>query len=447
MGKIVVIDSMCGRGKTQWALQNINAHPNEAVIYASPLLSELGRVIQGTCNGIIQPDYHGGHSKFYDFNRLIEDGESIAVSHSTFTKSTNETANNIHQGKYTLYLDETMDVLVPYQDVADKKLKRGDIDALKDAFIEVDEAGCVSWKSKSYVNDGFEYGEIERLAKLGCLLFLGDTLFVWEFPISVFNAFEQVYVMSYMFDGSILKAYLDYHGLEYTKMQVERSGAEYSLVPYTHDDADVQTFQTLISRYTPPAKAKRYTSTNLSSTWYKNNIKGRSCASATTLRTSTINNYLRNVCKAKAKQIMWCCPKDYKSKIEEDGWKFTRRLTKEERDLPKVEQEKLKQQISCFVSSNARGTNEYADRDVLVYACNLYPNPYIQKFFAEHGVHLDADAFALSALIQWVWRSAIRKIEPQPIQLYIVSRRVSDLFEQWLNGQTILPERSEPYAG
>lgn len=36
MGKIVVIDSMCGRGKTQWALQNINAHPNEAVIYASP---------------------------------------------------------------------------------------------------------------------------------------------------------------------------------------------------------------------------------------------------------------------------------------------------------------------------------------------------------------------------------------------------------------------------
>ena len=159
--------------------------------------------------------------------RSIEDGESIAVSHSTFTKSTNNTANNIHQGRYTLYLDETMDVLVPYQDIADKKLKKGDIDALRDAFIEVDEAGCVSWKSKSYVNDGFEYGEIERLAKLGCLLFLGDTLFVWEFPISVFNAFEQVYVMSYMFDGSILKAYLDYHGLEYTKMQVKRSGAEY----------------------------------------------------------------------------------------------------------------------------------------------------------------------------------------------------------------------------
>lgn len=71
-----------------------------------------------------------------------------------------------------------MDVLVPYQDIAEKKLGKGDIDALRDAFIEVDEAGCVSWKSKSYVNDGFEYGEIERLAKLGCLLFLGDTLFV-----------------------------------------------------------------------------------------------------------------------------------------------------------------------------------------------------------------------------------------------------------------------------
>ena len=140
---------------------------------------------------------------------------------------------------------------------------------------------------------------------------------------------------------------------------------------------------------------------------------------------------------------MWCSPKDYRAKIEEDGWRYTRRLTKEERALPKKGLEKLKQEISCFVSSNARGTNTYSDRNVLVYACNIYPNPYITNFFIDNGVHFDEDAYALSALIQWVWRSAIRKPEPQPIQLYIVSRRINGLFERWLDGQSVLQNVTE----
>lgn len=443
MGKIIVIDSMCGRGKTQFAAQHINDHPDEAVVYSSPLLKELDRIINGTDIGLVQPDYHGGNSKFFDFNRLLENGENIAVTHSTFTKSTNDTANFIKQGNYTLYLDETMDVLVPYQDVAEKKLKNGDIKALKDAFIDVDESGYVSWKGKSYIDEGFEYGEVERLAKLGCLLFLGDTLFVWEFPISVFNAFSQIYIMTYMFEGSVLKSYLEYHGLEYEKQQVTKVDGRYQLVPYVKDDADVEKYKALISLYTPPKNAKRYTSANLSSNWYRNNIKGRNCPASIALRTSTINNYLRNVCKAKAGQIMWSCPKDYRAKIEEDGWRYTRRLTKEEHALPKKELEKLKQEISCFVSSNARGTNAYSDRNVLVYACNIYPNPYIKNFFIDNGVHFDEDAYALSALIQWVWRSAIRKPEPQPIQLYIVSRRINGLFERWLDGQSVLQNVTE----
>jgi hypothetical protein len=41
------------------------------------------------------------------------------------------------------------------------------------------------------------------------------------------------------------------------------------------------------------------------------------------------------------------------------------------------------------------------------------------------------DAYALTELIQWVWRSRIRKGEP--ITLYLPSPRMRRLFEEWLN--------------
>jgi hypothetical protein len=53
------------------------------------------------------------------------------------------------------------------------------------------------------------------------------------------------------------------------------------------------------------------------------------------------------------------------------------------------------------------------------------------KFFAVRGISLDDDQFALSEMVQFVWRSAIR--DNQPIDLYIPSKRMRDLFINWMN--------------
>lgn len=42
------------------------------------------------------------------------------------------------------------------------------------------------------------------------------------------------------------------------------------------------------------------------------------------------------------------------------------------------------------------------------------------------------DDYALSEMIQWVWRSAIR--DGKEIWVYIPSRRMRELFQNWLNG-------------
>ena len=47
------------------------------------------------------------------------------------------------------------------------------------------------------------------------------------------------------------------------------------------------------------------------------------------------------------------------------------------------------------------------------------------------GVEVREDMYALSEMIQWVWRSAIR--DGKDIWIYIPSRRMRELFQNWLD--------------
>jgi len=57
--------------------------------------------------------------------------------------------------------------------------------------------------------------------------------------------------------------------------------------------------------------------------------------------------------------------------------------------------------------------------------------PYIVQFFKDRGVEVDNDSFALSEMIQWVWRSGIR--DHKPINIYIPSSRMRNLLKDWLS--------------
>jgi hypothetical protein len=85
----------------------------------------------------------------------------------------------------------------------------------------------------------------------------------------------------------------------------------------------------------------------------------------------------------------------------------------------------------CFLAVNARATNLYGDRTALAYMANLHIPPNIKRFFQSTiGEAPSDDQFATHALVQWVFRSAIRN--NQPIIIYIPSRRMRHLLLKWL---------------
>ena len=83
-----------------------------------------------------------------------------------------------------------------------------------------------------------------------------------------------------------------------------------------------------------------------------------------------------------------------------------------------------------FVIFNDRATNAYRERNVLVYAVNLYMNVGQKLFYRSRGIEVSDDSYALSIMVQWVWRSAVR--DGKEIWIYVPSRRMRELLIDWI---------------
>ena len=66
----------------------------------------------------------------------------------------------------------------------------------------------------------------------------------------------------------------------------------------------------------------------------------------------------------------------------------------------------------------------------MAYLINRFPNAVQVNFFAKKGVKLDRNKFALSEMLQWIWRSAIR--DGHEVWLYLPSKRMRELLFGWM---------------
>ena len=53
-----------------------------------------------------------------------------------------------------------------------------------------------------------------------------------------------------------------------------------------------------------------------------------------------------------------------------------------------------------------------------------------KKFYQKHGIEVDEDIYALSIMVQWIWRSAIR--DGNKVNLYIPSKRMRTILIKWI---------------
>lgn len=407
-------------------INKVNADMENNYIYVTPYLPEVERFIEKTGHRFKQP-FNIGDGKLDYLHRQLAAGENIATTHALFLMAAAETIQLIHEGGYTLILDEALDVFKEYNDVVkaldDKTVNQGDVRWLRqEGYITVSpDDYSVHWSGSTI--DGFHYSEIERLAKNGNLRCIDDVLY-WEYPTEVFKAFQDIYILTYLFQSTMLSAYMDIYDLSYSKMSAERAeDGNYRLCQYSDSVEKRRALAPLINIYDGELNRLGYRRNSFS----VNNLKGQNAEQVKVIK-NAMRSYKRQV-GATTDSVMWTTTKkdDFYRKLEKvKGFKYTRQLSADEQRLPEEDKRKLQ----CFVACTARATNDFSDRTTLLYLINRFPNPEIGKYFSRRGSPIDENMFATSELIQWIWRSAIRN--NQKINLYIPSSRMRKLLTDWL---------------
>ena len=324
----------------------------------------------------------------------MNDGCNIALTHALFLRMDKEALRLAKDKEYCLIVDEELPVMcgVPIAP-RDKELMLA-------SYTTVDASGAVSWIDPAYKGMFYSY---KQIADTGSLHYFGKSLFNITNP-NRFLPFLEVYLLTYMFEGQTQRAFFDYFGFLYNIVGVIRDGENY----YFSDKPDVPPpidYTNLIHIETNKTKnAVGDSKFALSVEWYKR--RGRKHEDVQVLRKKLGTFFKTNNVKSGSR--LWTTYKSAEKWLLGDKGRYSH----------------------GFLALNARATNEYRDATHVAYLVNRFPDPNINKFFSQRGIKIDEDKYALSEMLQFIWRSAIR--DGKEIHLYVPSQRMRKLLIDWI---------------
>ena len=372
----------------------MNEHRGEKrFLYVTPFLSEVDRICM-KCD-FDQPDTQMG-SKSRTLKQYLETGANIAATHSLFYLLDDEAKELLRQMNYSLIIDETMSV------VEDVRVTQYDYDMLMKTCLARRGGRKLVWTRWEY--DG-AFNVIRDLARAGSLYDAGGSFLKMVDP-EVFRVCPETFMLTYMFKGQYQSAYLDYFGFNYNVVGIEEDeeGFYFSDRP---DDPPPIDYASMIHILDEPKLneigADRYA---LSMAWYGK--RSRKNPDIIALRKHMTNYFMHKCPHREAGTRMWTCFKAHGDKLVSKNGRYK----------------------DDFVQISSRATNDYQSRDCLAYMANRFADPNIRKFFGSKDIALDDNMFALSEMLQWIWRSAIRN--DKEIWLYIPSSRMRAILKHWI---------------
>lgn len=402
---IMVCDAIMGSGKSSAAITYMNEHRDERFIYITPYNDETER-IRASCPGldfaVPEKNVPGtGYSKSGHIAKLVQAGRNISATHQAFKFLAAETWSMIQEQGYTLFIDESL------QWVDTCTYSHADLQLLTSAgVLGVDGDEHVVLREE-YFGDVFR--DVVRMLRSRDLITYQDsdskkTFAYWKIPPSAILCFQKVFVMTYIFKGQDIAHMFEMYRLPYRMIGIERdaggtyrfSDTRFSMPDYTANLGSM--IHILDNRKINSVGDGTY---NLSMTWYAKNPAG-----VERLKKNVANYFTHIQGDKPAGQRMWGCYDEDISKLKGKGYS------------------------TKHVTFTSRATNKFRDRTVLVYAVNLFMNGTLKSLYAQHGVRVDDNMYALSTMVQWIWRSAIR--DGKEIWIYVPSKRMRSLLQNWI---------------
>lgn len=402
---IKVCDAIMGTGKSQSAIAYMNERLNDKFIYITPYLDEADRIKKG-CPKLkfVEPS---NNLKEYDFKKsahtaaLIKSGRNIATTHQAFKNYTPDVLLDIKEQGYTLIIDENVDIL------ENCDYSPGDLQLAVDAGYVIENDGMYSIGEKEY--RGRVLTGLFTLLKSRDLVRIEDeksnSLFYWTLPPDLLTSFKDVFILTYLFTGQSLHHFLKIYNIPYEYIGIGKTedgtGFRFCEPPGYTPDYVSHLGDMLNILDNPKINGIGDDYFALSKNWYDKD-KGN----ADKLK-KNVNNYYNNIYRdIPADRRLWATYNGAFSKVKGKGY------------------------TKGFLTFNSKATNKYKTRDCLVYLVNIFMNVNEKKFYQKHGIEVDEDIYALSIMVQWIWRSAIR--DGEKVNLYIPSKRMRTILTNWI---------------
>ena len=418
--KIEILDGIMGVGKSTSILKWIDQNPNEKYFYVSPNLSEVdvdGRVHNSVSTvEFISPSIDQYSSKSEHLNDLLVQGKNIACTHKLYLSMDNASMELIKDRGYTVILDEEINVIQSYDHYSFSDIKW----LIQQGYISVDENdGSVTWLKEDHLLDSSDhrYFYCKNLCdKKSLYLTRFDinsekakkVMMVTQVPIRLLECAKRVVVITYLFKGSILDKFLALKGFD--------------VVDFTDFDlpkVKPSSFKSLLTVIPPDKSIADFAMT--SRWWHKDlSIDG----------VRKINNYFLRVSRRYAesnKDVLWTCPKDRAKGVSQSKGLVVNPIG----FVNSVDESGTK--VSNWLSVHTRATNMYAHKKVLIHAYNRFPLVDVSSYLQDYGHPIDNNTFALSELVQWLWRGCIRNGEPMVVAM--ANKRMYNLLIRWLNDE------------
>lgn len=203
MNPIRIVDARMGRGKTSAAVAYMShLKGKKHFLYITPYLTEVDRICEA-CD-FEQPE--SDHlAKLTELKSLMRRRKNIASTHSLFYIMDDEALTLAVENEYCLIVDESIDP-IKIVDITAK-----DMEIILSTMTTEDADGFVHWIDPEYKG---KFSGYKEMADSGTLVHLDARLLCIMRP-SMIQAFSEVIMMTYLFNGQYQKAYLDYFGFEY----------------------------------------------------------------------------------------------------------------------------------------------------------------------------------------------------------------------------------------
>ena len=400
---VTIRDYPCGSGKTTSMIEGFRSDRKYLVIV--PLLTEVNRVIEWSKSTPFQQPHANDNdalTKTESLESMLLQGQNIATTHSLHERLVPLARQGL-LSDYDIIIDEVPEVV---RSVSSKSKVSIEEFYLNTGYMTVDTGtGQVRptnkwWSMRDDVDDTLS-ATILNYANTGCLYLLEGHLFIWAMPKELLTAGRTTTILTYKSEGSVLSSYLK-------KLDIP--------VEVTNDNQREEAFRKKAAEL---ITIKDITALSKLSLSHSGQLAGMSKSNYCRTVVNALKNLRgRQLKDVPAENILITCAKD--------GW-----YKKGNVDVagPFASGSKLFQGAN-WVAKITRGTNKYAHCSHLVYLYDQHMNPMVARWLEDNSREFD-DAYALTELIQWVWRSRVRN--GQPITLYLPSPRMRRLMEEWLS--------------